>query len=259
MEALTHPFRHARRRLRRTPTASLLAVVALGHGNGLTATMFSSVYGVALRGLPFPDSDRMVHIEYAPPPSGRGNVEVSIHDFRDWQAQLRSFDRLAAFYDGTVNLADEGYPERYNGAFMTAEVFEMLREPPLHGRTFAPGEDSKAADPVIVLGYEVFRKRYGADPSVVGRKIRVNGEPTTVIGVMGEGFKFPIKQDLWVPLRLDPADVPRGEGITLEIFGMLRDEVSPAEAAAELSTFSKRAAAQYPDSNEGQEAVLVKP
>ena len=259
MEALIHPFRHAWRRLKRTPGASLLAIVALGLGIGLTTTMFSSVYGVALRGLPFPDSDRMVHIEYVPPPSGRSNVEVSIHDFRDWQAQQRSFDRLAAFYDGTVNLADEGYPERYNGAFMTAETFEMLREPPLHGRTFAPGEDSKDADPVIVLGYEVFRKRYGADPSVVGRKIRVNGEPTTVIGVMGEGFKFPIKQDLWVPLRLDPADTPRGEGTTLEVFGLLRDGVSIDEAAAELSTLARRAAAEYPDSNQGLEAVAVKP
>ncbi len=259
MEALIHPFRHAWRRLMRTPTASLLAIVALGLGIGLSTTMFSSVYGVALRGLPFPDSDRLVHIEYVPPPSGRGNVEVSIHDFREWQRELKSFDSLAAFYDGTVNLADEGYPERYNGAFMTADAFEMLRERPLEGRTFAPGDDLPGADPVVVIGYEIFRKRYGADPTVVGRKIRVNGEPATVIGVMGEGFQFPIKQDVWVPLRLDPAKLERGEGQTLEVFGLVRDGVSFDEAEAEVSTLARRLAAEFPDSNEGLEAVLVKP
>ena len=259
MEALTHPFRHAWRRLKRTPAASLLAIVALGLGIGLTATMYSAVYGVALRGLPFPDSDRLVHIEYVPPPSGRGNVEVSIHDFREWQAESSSFEGLVAFYDGTVNLADEGYPERYAGAFMTAEVFDLLREEPLHGRTFARGDDLPGADPVVVIGYDIFRKRYGADPSVVGRTIRVNGEPATLIGVMGEGFKFPIKQDVWVPLRLDPVTIKRGEGMTLEVFGRLREGVSTAEAETEVSTLAQRQAAAYPESNEGLDAVLIKP
>ncbi len=259
MEALTHPFRHAWRRLKRTPAASLLAIVALGLGIGLVATMFSSVYGVALRGLPFPDSERLVHIEYAPPPSGRGNVEVSIHDFRDWQAEQRSFEGLVAFYDGTVNLADEGYPERYNGAFMTAEVFDLLREPALHGRCFAAGDDAPGADPVVVIGYEIFRKRFGSDPSVVGRDVRVNGEPATVVGVMKEGFQFPIKQDVWVPLRIDPAATERGEGMTFEVFGRLKSGVSMREAEAELSTLAQRLAAEYPDSNEGLEAVLIQP
>ena len=259
MHTLVQPFRFAWRRLGRTPTASLLAVVAFGLGIGLTATMFSSVYGVALRGLPFPDSHRLVHIEYAPPPSGWGNVEVSIHDFREWQQELRSFDQLAAFNDGTVNLADDGYPERYNGAFMTAEAFDLLHVRPLHGRTFVAGDDAPGAAPVVVLGYDIFRKRYGSDPSVIGRTIRVNGEAATVVGVMDEGFQFPIKQDVWVPLRLDPATLERGEGPTLEVFGRLRRGVSEDEAQVELSTLAQRLAAAYPDSNEGLEAVLVKP
>ncbi len=259
MYALVQPFRFAWRRLKRTPTASLLAVVAFGLGIGLTATMFSSVYGVALRGLPFPDSDRLVHIEYAPPPTGWGNVEVSIHDFRTWQEELRSFDQLAAFYDGTVNLADDGFPERYNGAFMTAESFDLLQVRPLHGRAFAAGDDAPGAAPVVILGYSIFRKRYGSDPSVVGRTIRVNGEPATVIGVMEEGFQFPIKQDVWVPLSLDPITLERGEGPTLEVFGRLRRGVASDEAQVELSTLAKRLAAAYPDSNQGLESVLVKP
>lgn len=176
MEALTHPFRHAWRRLTRTPAASLLAVIAMGLGIGLTATMFSAVYGVALRGLPFPDSDRLVHVEYVPT-AGGGTVEVSIHDFRDWQAEQRS---------------------------------------------------------LVVIGYEIFQKRFGSDPSVVGRTIRVNGEPANVIGVMGEGFQFPIRQDVWVPLRFDRGATERGEGITLEVFGRLRDGVRIEEAEAEL-------------------------
>ncbi len=259
MEVFIHPFRHAWRRIRKDPAASALAVLALGVGIGLTATMFSAVYGVALRGLPFPDSHRLVHLEYANPAAAPINVEVSIHDFRDWQAEQRSFEGLAAFYAGTVNLADEGYPERYNGAFMTAEAFDLLRERPLHGRGFAAGDDAPGAEPVAVIGHELFQKRYGSDPGVVGRTIRVNGEPATVVGVMKEGFRFPIKQDVWVPLRLDPAELERGDGITLEVFGRLADGVSVAEARAEMSTLAARLAALYPDSNEGLEAVLVKP
>ncbi len=259
MHALTQAFRHAWRRLKKTPTASVLAVIALGLGIGLTTTMFSSVYGVALRGLPFPDSGRLVHLELATPQNSTLNAEVPIHDFRDWQAEQSSFDGLSAFYPGTVNLADEGYPERYEGAFITAEAFDLLEVRPLHGRTFAAGDDLPGADQVVVIGHEIFRKRYGSDPGIVDRTIRVNGEPATVIGVMGEGFRFPIKQDVWVPLRLDPADIERGEGITLEVFGRLRHGVSIDEAQAEMSTIARRLAAEYPDSNEGLEAVQVKP
>ncbi|MEM7354206.1 MAG: ABC transporter permease, partial [Acidobacteriota bacterium] len=124
---------------------------------------------------------------------------------------------------------------------------------------FAPGEDLPGADPVIVIGYDAFRKRYGGDPNVVGRTVRVNGEPATLIGVMDEGFKFPVKHDVWVPLRLDPTELPRGDGLTLEVFGRLRDGVSTAEAEAEVSTLAARLAALHPNSNEGLDRVAIQP
>ena len=258
MNALTYPFRFAWRRVMRDPTASVLAVLALGLGIGLTATMFSSVYGVALRGLPFEDADRLVHLEFTQ--SARGStIEIPIHDFRDWQAEQGSFEGLSGFYGGTVNLADEGFPERYAGAFISANVFDVLRVEPLHGRGFGVGEDQPGAAPVAVIGYDIFSKRYASDPAIVGRTIRVNGEPTTLIGVMGEGFRFPIKHDVWVPLRLDPVALERGDGISLEVFGRLRDGVSIGEAQAEMSTLAARLADLYPKSNEGLDAVTVKP
>ncbi len=112
---------------------------------------------------------------------------------------------------------------------------------------------------MVIIGHDVFQKRYGGDASVVGQTIRVNGEPATLIGVMPEGFQFPVKEDVWVPLDLDPASTERGEGFLLEVYGLLREGVSAAEAEAETSTLAARLTAQYPVANEGLDAVRLQP
>src|SRR5690606_30918722 len=151
------------------------------------------------------------------------SMEVSIHDFTDWRAQQRqSFVDLGAWYSGTINVADRGVPERYDGAFITPSSFPLLGVSPVLGRLFREAEASSSAPMVALIGHQRGQERYGAGARSVGRVGRINGEPATMVGVRPEGFLFPFEQQVWVPLRLDPLVLARGEGMSLEVFGRLR-------------------------------------
>ena len=258
MDELFQTLRFSVRSLRRSPALSAISILALALGIGLTTAMYSIVHG-ALADLPIEDADRVMHLERNQPSEGIDSMEVTIHDFLDWRERQRSFEPLAGFYTGTANLVgDDGQPERYEGAFMTANAFEALRAKPELGRTFQPGEDSPAAAPVVILGHDVWRNRFRGDPEVLGRAIRINGEPMTVVGVMPEGFRFPILQDLWLPLRIDTATLERGEGETLEVYGRLRPGSTLEGARTEMQGIAEQLATAFPDTNEGIGAV-VKP
>jgi predicted permease len=256
MSGLLKELRYAVRMLRKNPGTSLIAVLALGLGIGLTTIMFSIVYGGVWKGLPFEDAEKLVHLERNNLAEDIESMEVPIHDFMDWREAQTSFEGLAGFYSGTVNLAGTERPERYDGAFISANAFELIRVQPILGRNFQEGEDTPAADPVMLLGYHVWQDRFEGDPDVVGQVARVNGEQTTIVGVMPEGFRFPVAEDVWLPLRMDPLELDRGDGLTLEVFGRLRDDVSMDQAAAEMQAIATRLAEEYPETNEGVGAVL---
>lgn len=258
LDALRREVGQAMRGLAKSPGLVATSVVALGLGIGLTGVMFSIVDGALLKGLPFERSDRILHLEQTNLSAGIESMEVPLHDFLDWREQQSSFEDLAAFYDGTVNVAGAERPERYSGAFISANAFRQLRVQPAVGRAFREGEDAPGAEAVMLLGWHVWQDRYGGDPSVLGRILRVNGEPHTVVGVMPEGFRFPIDQDVWIPLRLDPAELERREGTTLEVFGRLRDGVDRDRATADLAAIASRLASAYPEANEGV-GVSLKP
>jgi len=243
--------------LRKDPGPSLFAVLALTLGIGLTVMMFSLIYGAILRGLPFERADQIVHLERAQLSRGIESMEVPIHDYTDWRAmQRQSFVEMGAFYSGTINVADRGMPERYAGAFMTPSTFSVLGVRPLMGRLFRE-EETAAAEPMVVLiGYRVWQDRYEGDQNIVGRVIRVNGEPATIVGVMPEGFLFPFNDQIWVPLRLDPVALPRGEGMTLEVIGRLRDGVTIDRAMMELTGITQRLEADYPQTNAGITPII---
>lgn len=243
--------------LRKSPGPSLFAVIALTLGIGLTVMMFSIIYGAMLRGLPFEEPNQLVHLERAQPSRGIESMEVTIHDFTDWRAQQRqSFVDLGAWYTGTVNVADRGTPERYDGAFITPSTFPLLGVRPVHGRLFREEEASSAEPMVALIGYRMWQDRYEGDPSVVGRVIRMNGAPATIVGVMPEDFLFPFNQQIWVPLRLDPLVLPRGEGMTLEVMGRLRDGVTIDRAMVEMTGIAQRLASEYPQTNAGIAPII---
>ena len=262
MSHLFRDFRYGLRMLGKTPGQTAAAVLALGLGIGLTAAMFSIVYGIVLRGLPLPDSERLIHLENQNLSRDQKSLEVGLHDFLDWRAQQKSFTDLAAFESTTFTLSGDASgnarPERIEGGFVTANLFDLLGAKPARGRSFLPGEDQPGAPRVAMLSWEIWQKRYGGDPRILGRTVRLNAEPATVVGIMPPKFAFPFNEKAWAPLPIDPTKHKRGEGDTYEVVGRLKPGVTLEAARTEIRGISKRLAAQYPDTNAGVDAS-VKP
>jgi predicted permease len=241
------------------PAVSGLAVVALGLGIGLTAIMFSIVYGALLRGLPFENGDRILAITRVDPEGDQGNMGVPPHDYSDWAEQQTSFDELAGYYEGTVNVRWAEEPERFDGAFVSANLFRALGVQPRLGRTFREEEDDYGAPATVILSHNLWMDRFSGDAGVLGEVVSVNGESAEIIGVMPEDFRFPTVQQIWVPLRRDLAGTARGDGFWLNVFGPLREGVSRDAAMVELSGIMQRLAAAYPETNESEIQPAMRP
>lgn len=249
-------LKYAIRMLRKDPWFTLVAVVALGLGIGVNSTVFTFVNAVLLRGLPFPNADQIVHV------NGRNTAEgnsqgVSYPDFVDWRAQARTFSSLAAYQQTTMNISDSGHPpERANGIKVTTNAFSIIAQGPVRGRDFKDGEDSKGAEPVAILGYGIWKTRYGSDPNVIGQSVRINDVPTTVIGVMAEGMKFPTNTDVWIPLVPD-TEMERRDTRGLNLFGRLAPGATLKQAQTELTGIAKNLERQYPDTNKSMDAEIM--
>jgi putative ABC transport system permease protein len=233
-----------------------VAVFALGLGIGVNNTIFTFVNAVLLRGLPYPESHRILFLGSQGPADTRNEVPVSYPDFEDWRTNVRSFEGLAAFRTGTMNVGDAERPaERTAGAWMTANTFSMLGQQTLIGRGFLPGEDQPGTEQVAIIGYALWQNRYGGDPAILGRMIRVNEVPARVIGVMPRGMQFPQNADMWQPLV--PERTPRRSVRDLSVFGRLADGVSLEQAREEMRGVARRLADAYPDTNKGYGAYVV--
>ena len=254
--ALRQDLRFGFRMLLKSKGLTATAVVALAMGIGLTTMTFSIVYGAFLRGLPFEEQYEIMHLKRIRLAEGNP-LGVTLHDFVDWRAQQTSFEDLAAFYTRSINISgSEGLPERYLGAYVTAETFDLLRVQPLLGRGFLAGEDAPSAEPVAIIGERIWRNRYSSSPSVIGRLVRVNGESRTVVGVMPEAFRFPQEHHLWIPLQLDPSSLERGQGPSLHVMGRLKEGVEEHKASAELASIAQNLEQEYPTTNAGLGVVI---
>ena len=226
-----------------------VAVIALALGIGVNATVFTFVNAVLIRGLPFDDPDRIMAVGTRD--ARNRDRGMSYPDFEDYRAANRTLSALAAYSGQTMNVSDEGRaPERFQGPYVSANAFRLIGQQPLLGRDFRPEEDRPGAAAVVILGNGVWKNRYGSDPSVVGRTIKVNDVPSTVIGVMPEGFKFPINADLWVPLvQMPRLTEQKRDARNLEVFGRLADRVTLPQAQSEFTTIATRLAHDYPATN----------
>src|SRR5689334_5942216 len=251
MQAVLRDIRYGARSLGKSRALTAVAVLALTLGIGLTTTMFSIVYSALLKGMPFPDPDRLAIVFRQNLSRGDTRLRTTIHDFHDYRDQQRSFTAIAAYYDGTVNVSGSEKAERYDGAWASADFFDALQVRPLLGRTFTREEETPGRGNVAVIGYTMWQDRYAGDPKIVGKSIRANGQPYTVIGVMPPNFVFPNRQSIWMPIQLDATKLERGKGQRLQVVARLKPGVSFDAASADLGAVARRLSSEYKASNEG--------
>lgn len=250
MDSWLRDFKLGLRTLRKSPGLTIVSTIALTFGIGLTTMMFSIVYGAMLRGLPFEGGDRIVMLWRANTLAGNDNRQsMSLHDFADIRAQQRSLARLGAYTGGTMNVSGEDRAERYQGTWITSDALAIPGVAPLIGRSFGPDDDVPGGPRVAILGYGIWRDRFGADDAVLGRSIRVNGLPYEIVGVMPEGFLYPENGQLYLPFQDDPLATARGAGRYPQVVAKLADGVSLDQANAEVATIFARLAAEYPTTN----------
>lgn len=248
--------RSAVRALRRRPGEALVAVLPLGLGIGVVASAFSIAWGTVVAGLPFEEAHRLVHFERARISEGQLSLAVTPHDYLAWRESQQSFEDLGAYVEREVTFPTEGAPpDRYEGVAISRNSFDLLRIAPALGRNFAEDEAIPGSDAVIILSHGLWSRRFGADPTVVGSTVTVNGRPTSIVGIMPEGFGFPIAEDFWVPLRIDLSETRRGSG-RLDVFGRLRPGADIASARAEFDGITGRLGEAFPETNAGITASL---
>ncbi len=252
MDQLLSDVRSGVRMLVKYPTLSIVSVLTLGLGIGLSTTVFSVVNGGLFKGLPVPDGGRVVSLVTTNPGQNQPRGPVNVHDLAVWEERQTSFERIGAFGFAPMNLSsEEGRPERYSGGQLTVAAFEALGVQPMLGRGFRAGDDRPGAEPVVLLGYGLWRDRYGSAPGIVGTAIRASGLRRTVIGVMPETFGFPIREALWTPLVVDPLATQRGHGPSLQVIARLKPGVSLAQARSQARTIAAALEREFPATNRG--------
>lgn len=251
-------LRQAWARLRRSMGYTLSCVLILAAGIGLSLFMFSALNGFILKPLPFTDGERLVHLELARSQDPGRSSEPSIHDYLDLRREQRVLNGLHAYSEATINISDGVRPERHDGAMVSGELFAALGLQPQLGRNFSAADEQPGAAPVVMIGHAVWQQRFAGAADVVGRSIRVNGRPATIIGVMPEGFRFPRMHQVWTLLDLQPDPSQRSRSLGVEIFGHLAPGESLASAREHFAQLIADLAQRHPDSSRGDLAV-VKP
>jgi putative ABC transport system permease protein len=260
MQTLWRDLRYGARMLLKKTGFTLIAVFTLALGIGANTAIFSVVNSVLLRPLPYPNAERLMTIwEDHRARNGPVNEWTSPTGFEDWRDQAKSFDHVVALQDWQPTLTGQGDPEQLVGAQVSHDTFAMLGVTPALGRSFRPEEDRRGVESVVIISHGLWRRRFGADPSLVGKKISLNGESRVVIGVMPAGFKFPIiaGADIWRPIQpaLNPG-CQRG-CITVRVMARLKPGAAEAQARAELNSVAARVEQQFPDTNTKVGATLV--
>ena len=242
-----------------------LAVTVLALGICGVTTMFSVVNAVMLRGFSFPNADRLVSVQFIDPTTTTFfgvNARTTAMDYEDLRAAQQSFDLLSAYLNGsTVNVTIDGRALRYTGAYVTEDFFRILGVAPARGRDFSAADNARGAEKVVILGHGIWQRDFAGAEDVVGRAIRVNGRPATIVGVMPQGFAFPVNEELWIPLFSEYPPVPRTDTTRVPpaILGLIKRDVSVDQATAEVTGIASRLAAAYPETNKQFATGQVQP
>jgi putative ABC transport system permease protein len=250
MEGLLRSLRIALRSLRRRSTLTCSVVLTLALCIGGTAAVFGAVYAVLFRPLPWARPEGVLVVREL----WRGQMgAVSVGNWADLRRRDRMFQHLVPTYPQQLNLAGQDQPENVPAARVGADFFQLLGVAPALGRTFAPEEDSPGRDQVVVLSDGLWRRRFGADPAVIGQEVRLDGRPATVIGVMPASLDFTLLgEQLWVPTAFTPERLAQHDEHFLTVLGRLRPGVRTAEAQAELAAIARELERDFPRENQAR-------
>ena len=249
MDTILQDLRYAVRTLTANPGFTLIAVIALALGIGANSSIFSIVNGILLRPLDFPEADRLVRVEevHAGQPAGG---QVTYANFNDLDEGLdrdsSSFQSLGASRLWSFNLTEGSEPEQVQGAQVSRQLFDVLKVSPLQGRLFTAAEDQPGGEPVVVISYGLWQRRFGGDPDLVGKTVRVSDVSPTVVGIMPPGFTYPNASQLWAPLVPGGSLRNNRRSHLLTVVARLRDGATTARAASETEAVASRISDQYP-------------
>lgn len=254
LDSLLQDLRFALRLIVKERWFSAAAIAAIALGIGANTVGFTIVNAAFLRGFNFDRADEIHSISWRG--AGSRRQPASIPDLEDFRA-ASSFASIGASARGAINISDDhAAPEQTQGARITANLFDVLHQPTLLGRALLSGDEMPGAEPVVVIGYRLWERRFDRDPAVVGRTLRINGSPATIVGVMPEGMEFPEESELWVPLI--PTQAQRTRTYRwLSLFGRRAAGVSPEQAASEMDTIAQRILDGAPDDSRRVAGVRV--
>jgi putative ABC transport system permease protein len=246
------------RALSKSPAFTITSILTLALGIGANAAIFSVIDAVLLQPLPYPDSSRLVELQQTS--AQYPEMAVAYPDYLDWRANQRSLIDIAAYRMDHFNLTGDKEPERFRGAYVTASYFSVLGLRPELGRVFSEADDRKDSEPVVILGNKLWKKRFGADPDILGRKLVFNDISYEVIGVASARNVTPENTDLYVtfgPVSDRPPLSERGSHPGIRAIGRLRPGVSMAQATADFEVISRNLESKYPDTDTGLSVKVI--
>jgi predicted permease len=261
MQTFFRDIRYATRKLRRSPAFTATVVMTLALGVGATAAIFSCVYALLLKSLPFADAGRIVALSEIHPQIP-GGIEATYPDYQDWKAQQHSFTQIAAYSTlnpETVSLVADGHAQQVRRVLASGNLFSLLGINPAIGRVIGEQDNRPGSDHVALLSASAWARYFGKDPAVLGRSVNLNGSAFTVIGVLPVGAAFPSDGEVWLPLSLldQPTQASR-VWHSVKVLGRLRTGVGMPQARADMEAVSARLAAAYPATNRNV-SVQMKP
>jgi putative ABC transport system permease protein len=259
INTFSQDVRYGIRVLRKDPRFAAAAILTLAVGIGANTAIFSVVNSVLLRPLAFADSSRLVRL-YTHDQT-RENLGLTFLDFIDVRERAHAFRGLAASWENDANLFDQNGPQKIRAAFATADLFPLLGVQPRLGRLFRPADDRVGYEPIAVISYGLWQRRYGGDPSIVGRSIEVDSSPYTVVGVLPRGFHYPGETDLWMPMGVGEKFLTslhfERRNHAMDVVARLQPGVRLDQANAEMSVLMDQLAQEHPTTDAGWHALLV--
>ncbi|HZA37633.1 MAG TPA: ABC transporter permease [Candidatus Baltobacteraceae bacterium] len=271
-ESFFQDLRVGLRVLAKEKSFCFLAVLVLALGIGGATTQFTVVNAIALRGFSFPHPEQLMSVGLIDPQASAQNnnfgfgVIPTAQDYEDLRAAQQSFAQMAGYLNGsTINLTYKNNPQRYTGGYVTEDFFKIIGVSPILGRDFTAEDNKPGAEKVTILGHEIWQRDFSADPNIVGQSVRINGKAATVIGVMPPNFKFPVSEELWVPLYNEFPPKPRGElllgasNAAPAVMGRLKTGVSIDQANAEFVGLARHLAQDNPKTNQNLVSASVQP